>query len=136
MSHPDLARVILTNAAEVARLHKRVHEAFAHRGESKTRREEWEQACAEFHSRYDELSFPGGYTGAVARLLAGDKFTVEATICFLELRPYFFRSGYMRSELLRKVKRAPLSPAQATRLAAVLERQAKWLRAKERKNAA
>jgi len=57
-------------------------------------------------------------------------------MCFLELRPYFFRSGYMYKELLRKIKRAPLSPDQERRLRLVLERQAAWRAQRVKKNAA
>jgi hypothetical protein len=86
----------------------------------------WERACAEFHARFDELAFPGGYETAGARILAGDPNAIEAALCFLELRPYFFRSGYMHRSLLRKAKRALLDSQQSARLRTILERQAQW----------
>lgn len=46
--------------------------------------------------------------------------------CFLECRPYFFRSGYMFKEIHRKARRAPLSPDQMRRLQLVLQRLAEW----------
>ena len=57
-------------------------------------------------------------------MLEGDQHTIEAAHCFLELRPYFFRSGYMRKELLRKINRGPLSLKQLARLQVAQERQA------------
>ena len=51
---------------------------------------------------------------------------VEAALVFLELRPFFFRSGYMRQKLLRLLKHAPLSSPQSKRFAAVLEAQRQW----------
>jgi hypothetical protein len=42
----------------------------------------------------------------------------------------------MYKELLRKIKHAPLSPAQADRLRVVLERQALWRARRAAKNAA
>jgi hypothetical protein len=65
---------------------------------------------------YDALAFPGGWEGATCRLLAGDPECMEAAICFLEVRPYFYHSGYMFNSLLRKAKRAPLDPEQLERL--------------------
>src|SRR5277367_2241226 len=109
------------NAAEMARLHARVHETVRLRQESAKKRVEWEQACSDFHTRYNSLAFPGGYAGALERIPAGDPNTMEAAICFLECRPYFFRSGHMFKGILRRCRRAPLSPNQAARLK-ILER--------------
>lgn len=126
MNRAEIEHLIAAGAAEAARLHGRIHETFRSRDDGPRQREAWVSACAEFHSRYDSLAFPGGYEGAVERLLAGDAYTVEATVCFLEAKPYFHRSGYMFSRLLRKAGRAPLSAAQAARLQAVVEREARW----------
>jgi hypothetical protein len=74
----------------------------------------------DFHARYDLLAFPGGYASREvrARILNGDFAAIEAAICFLEVRPYFFRSGYMFKDLLRALKRAPLT--QEERMAVLL----------------
>ena len=89
---------------------------------------EWKEACEEFHARYDGLAFPGGYQrgGALYRIAYGDADTMEAAICFLEIRPYFFRSGYMFKDILRKCRRAPLSSAQASRLKTIEKRLMEW----------
>jgi hypothetical protein len=126
----DFRRIIQENAAEIVRLKERIDETLRHRDDSPSSRALWERACSDFHARFNELSFPGGYDGARDRLVAGDLSTIEAALCFLELRPFFFRSGYIRTALLRKIKRAPLSAAQAGRLQALLERQAHWKAAK------
>ena len=117
---------IQTNAVEIVRLHKLVHETARLRGKDPESRKLWERACAEFHARFDELAFPGGYETAGPRILAGERDAVEAALSFLELRPYFFRSGYMHRDLLRKTKRAPLNAEQSARLRTILERQAQW----------
>lgn len=134
MPHPSdhLKSLIETNSAEIVKMHSRIKETLALRGKSEQRRHEWERACEIFHSRYDILSFPGGFSGALDRILAGDPEAMEAAICFLELRPYFFRSGYMFDSILRKAKRAPLTKEQAARLQHVLQSLAAW---RARKNA-
>jgi hypothetical protein len=125
---------IRKNAIEIARLHSRINETVARRPESSERKREWEDACAEFHARYDKLAFPTGYKGggALRRIEYGDPEAVEVAICFLEVRPYFFRSGYMFKDILRTCRRAPLSPDQAARLRLIEERLAEW---KQRKSA-
>ena len=123
--------LITANAAEVQRLHKRIHETMRHRYKSPEQTERWETACKEFHSRYDQLAFPGGYSSAVARVTSGDTEAVEAALCFVELRPYFFRSGYLFKQLLPKLKRADLSSSQKARLERVVSAYATW-RAKKR----
>jgi hypothetical protein len=132
MESVELKRLMGENAAEITRLQLRVHETVKKRGANAHGRLEWQNACAEFHSRYNDLAFPGGCEGAVERILNGDPFAMEAAVCFLEQRPYFFRSGYMFQRILQKAKRAPLTPEQLRRLNAVIVRQQEW-RALKRK---
>jgi hypothetical protein len=130
MDSDRLKQRIRENAAEIVRLHSRIHETLAHRGKNAEKRREWERACAELHARYDKLAFPGGYGGALQRISSGDPETMEAAICFMECRPYFFRSGYMFKDILRRCRRAPLSSEQAARLKVIEEKLAEWRRRK------
>jgi hypothetical protein len=129
-SHQEsvFVKVIQKNAAELRHLHARVNETFAVRKQSPDATDAWKAAAREFRQRYDQLAFPGGYTGALDRILAGDRNTIEAALSFVECRPYFFRSGYMFKDLLRKLKRAPLDATSATRLEAVLNAYADYRR--------
>ena len=126
MDSERIKEVIRKNAAEIVRLHSRIHETVRHRQESLKKRIEWEQACAEFHKRYSNLAFPGGYQGALERIVSGDPNSIEAAICFLECRPYFFRSGYMFKDILRRCRRAPLSSRQTVRLKTIEVKLAVW----------
>ena len=49
-----------------------------------------------------------------------DQETIEFVISFLEIDPRFFRSGYIKEEMLRKIGRAELNSKQTRRLRAVL----------------
>jgi hypothetical protein len=69
---------------------------------------------------------------SLRRIEYGDPEAMEAAICFLEVRPYFFRSGYMFWDILRKCRKAPLSRAQAKRLSVVEKKVLEW---RERKQA-
>ncbi|HKY26328.1 MAG TPA: hypothetical protein VJM12_00125 [Pyrinomonadaceae bacterium] len=125
-----MKELIARNAEEVRRLHDCIHETYRLRDKSLEQKERWQQACAEFHARYDKLAFPGGYNTAIDRILAGDSEAIEAALCFIEMRPYFFRSGYMFKALLPKLKRAPLSAPEAARLQTVLSAYDAWREAK------
>jgi hypothetical protein len=102
MTSSGIKTQIALNAAEIVRLHARIHATVALRDTSRAARAEWQQACADFHRRYDALAFPGGYGAALEKFRAADPSVLEPALCFLELRPYFFRSGYMRTVLLRR----------------------------------
>jgi len=112
MESDRLKTAMFENAVEIVCLHSRVRETSKRRDESAQRRQAWQLACTELHERYNDLAFPGGYDDALERIESGKAQAMEAAICFLELRPYFFRSGYMFKDILRKCKRAPLSPQQ------------------------
>jgi hypothetical protein len=110
---------IEASAAELRRLHAEVKRTFRETGGGHRAVGDWERACELFDRRYDALAFPGGYDGALRQIEAGDPKSVESALCFLEVRPYFFRSGYMWRDILRKLRRARLPPHQAARLAEI-----------------
>jgi hypothetical protein len=130
MHTEELKEVILKNSSEAARLHAAVHETHRRRNESAEAHNAWTQAAQEFRDKYDKLAFPGGYEGALDRVTSGDPLAMEAAICFLELRPYFYHSGYMFKDLLRKSRKAPLSAEQKMRLKAIEAAVSEWRKEK------
>jgi hypothetical protein len=113
--------VIQENAKRVTELHDRIHETVKRRDSSPEARAEWSRACSEFHSQYDALAFPGGYAAGLAKIQAGDSRAVEDALAFLEVRPYFFRSQYIRTKLTRLLKHAQLTTRQTERFKKALE---------------
>lgn len=107
--------LIQRNARKIAELHGRVHESVRRRDDGPEEREIWESACAEFHARYGSLAFPGGTLDARERMRSGDAVAIEYAVCFIEVRPYFFRSGYMYNDFLRVLKNCKLTEQQRVR---------------------
>jgi hypothetical protein len=114
----DQAEQIRVNAITLDRLHKRIHETFRLRDQSKADRNRWENACAEFHRTYPNLFFPGGSARWQA-FLQRDTGELEAAVTFLEIDPWFFGSGYMKQLIWDRLKRAPLTSKQERRLETV-----------------
>jgi hypothetical protein len=77
----------------------------------------------------------GGESSAIARVASGDSEAIEAALCFVEARPFFFRSGYMFKAFLQKLKRAKLNPSQSKRFGRVLSAYALWREQKKVKQA-
>jgi hypothetical protein len=121
MSHDQQCRQMLANAAELARLQEAVDVAFRVRGRDAATHAAWQAAAAEFRERYDGLAFPGGSGTALARLEAGEPHAFDAAVAFVECRPYFFRSGYLRAMLLRRLKRLAPGTRHESRVAAIVE---------------
>jgi hypothetical protein len=121
----DYRAFFQTSARRITEMHARIHETFKKRNTPQGRRT-WEDACAEFHSSYEALAFPGGYETGLVRLQQGAVDAIEAALVFLEVRPYFFRSGYMREKLLRRLKHVVMSEEQRKRFDAVREAQRRW----------
>lgn len=107
--------MIQRNAREIAELHRRVHETVRLRNDGPEGREIWKSACEEFRTRYESLAFPGGISGARERLRSGDAIAIEYALCFIEVRPYFFRSGYMYKDFLRVLRNCELTCQQRVR---------------------
>ena len=112
--------VIQENARRVTELHDRIQETVKRRDSSPEARAEWSRACAEFHGQYDQLAFPGGYTTGLKKIQAGDSRAIEDALVFLEVRPYFFRSQYIRTKLKRLLKHASLNGRQTERFQTAL----------------
>jgi hypothetical protein len=116
MPLPDL---IESHAAKLRELHE-VWVTFRIRDEGDAQREAWSEACRRFHSSYDELAFPGGLSNAMSMLPAKNPTTIEVAVRFLESDPWFFRSGYIKAELMKHLRRVPLSEDQRIRLQQVI----------------
>lgn len=106
---------IQQNARVIAQLHQRINETFAHRDDNDQGRLLWKDACSEFHNKFNELAFLGGTSDIRERLRTGDEEAIEYALDFIEVRPYFFRSGYMYKDFLRVLRNCPLSEAQRKR---------------------
>ena len=117
---------ISRNAMTLRELHADMRQKGKLRTEGPAAVSAWQMAAQLFRTRFDALAFPGGYGGASERLLAGDALAMEASLCFLELRPFFFHSGFMFKDLLRKARKAPLTDAQQKRLQAVEAAVVQW----------
>lgn len=125
---------MMANAAEICRLQAAIQHSLQDRHRCPQVNDAWKRACEIFHERYDRLAFPGGAAGAIERILRGDADAVESAVCFAELRPYFFRSGYFLKKVIRKLKCAPLTENQRLRLDVVIRRQADWKARKSRRS--
>ena len=118
---------LIENAAEINHLHRRLHEASQQPDQSDAHADAHFKASEEFHLNYSRLCLPGGpYHDFYSRLRAGDSEMMEVALCFLEVRPYFFRSGYLWKALLQKCRHSPKSPEQAERFRVLFERYAAW----------
>lgn len=107
---------ILINAARLRELHAEIHRSARTRNDSAEAQSRWQQASARFHNEYDSLAYPGGLDAGLARLRLLDAAAIASAIQFLEADPYFFRSGYVKAEILRRLKKAPLTKSQEQRL--------------------
>lgn len=79
-------------------------------------------ACAAYHRAYDGLAFPGGLERFRQRLKCFEPGAVDEAVGFLEADPWFNCSGYIKEEIVRRLKRAALTERQRNRLASVVRR--------------
>ncbi|HIN63598.1 MAG TPA: tetratricopeptide repeat protein, partial [Candidatus Obscuribacterales bacterium] len=79
----------------------------------------WKQAAALFHRTLDE-AYPDQFWESFESLQRGESLHLDAAITFLEIDPWFFRSGYIKADLLRIICRLTLSATDAQRLRSVV----------------
>jgi hypothetical protein len=112
--------LIEANAAKLRHLNEAIWSTFRVRHEGAAQMEAWSEACRQFHASYDRLAFPGGLDLGIRRLAQHDSTAIEFAVRFLEADPWFFRSGYIKEEVLKYLRRAPLTDDQKKRLQQVI----------------
>ena len=110
--------VIVANAKQLRGLFQRIGETFR----AEPHGPEHQAAAAEFHSNYDRLAFPGGLEQAMDKLGSCDPGTIAAAVDFLEIDPSFHRSGYIKEDILRRLKRCEIDVETTQRLAQLIIR--------------
>ena len=116
-----------TKVAELNRLHKLAHELSDLRlrtGKAEDI-ERWEKAVRDWKEfsgfGYPEMKFYFFENQTfLAALSAGDADAKESAIRFLEFDPYYYRSGYIKSKLLVRLKNIKLSASEVKRLQKVI----------------
>jgi len=114
------AELIRQRAQRLRQLNDEVDATLCHRNEGAAQEERWRAACKQFHDEYDRLAFPGGAAEGIRKLAAHDQDAIETAVVFLETDPLFFRSGYIKEELIEKLRWAPLNTDQKSRLQQVI----------------
>jgi hypothetical protein len=111
----DLHAEIRQAAAEFDALNRQIHVTVLERDTSPEERRAWADACDAFH-KYRSILDTFWYPESLQRLLAGDPELLEIAIAFVEVDPYYFRSGYMKQRLFRRLKRLTLPEPQRQRI--------------------
>ena len=113
--------------AELNRFHKLVHELSDLRLRTQKTEdvERWENAVKSWKEfsgfGYPEMKFYFFENQTfLAALSAGDADAKESAIKFLEFDPYYYRSGYIKSKLLVRLKQLKLNASEIKRLQKVV----------------
>ncbi len=121
--------LIYKNTREIKRLFDNRDKSFQKRETSKHAYQEWLKACSEIHKNYNKLVFYFtdenkdsnteetyiGEQGFYQLFKQNHPYALEFAVCFIEIRPYYYRSGYMYQKLIRKLKNKPLTNDQRIR---------------------
>lgn len=102
-------------ARQVEEARRAVHETWRRRGQSQSAWQTWSEAAAAFHRALD-AAYPPGFRETFHRLKSGEADDLEPLIAFVEADPIFFRSGYMKADCIRLLKRQNLTEHEADRL--------------------
>ena len=131
MNNPIQKQFDFTNFAakvdELNHMHKLVHELSDlrwHSGKAEDI-ERWAKAVKDWKEfsgfGYPEMKFYFFENQTfLAALSAGDADAKESAIRFLEFDPYYYRSGYIKSQLLVRLKNIKLSASEVKRLQKVI----------------
>jgi hypothetical protein len=114
----DFTRLIESESAKLKELHAAITRTVVHRDRDERSRHEWQDACTAFHAHVSPLAKL--LEPACGQQRYTDPELLEFAIRFLELDPWFFRSGYLKQILITRLKRSDLDDATRQRLRVVL----------------
>ena len=97
----------------------RINATVARRDKSRHDWQIWKEACHAWHTSENKC-FELWPLEARDKMRAGDRETIEDALLFLEVDPWFFRSGYLKERVIRHLKSAQLSKADKGRLRNVI----------------
>ena len=101
-----LMQRILENSEKIINYHKQ--------------REEKKISDRELMEHLETLAIPGGLTHTLNSLKNSDQDAIEMAIAFLQADPDFYRSGYVKEQLLVLLKKVPLSKEHRATLQEIL----------------
>lgn len=93
---------------------------FARRDESAAAREAWIMAAKAHRDLYLREVWPNGLQEKIVGLKERDLDAIEFAVRFLEEDPWFFRSGYLKEEIVQRLGQCPRSSLQDERLRTVV----------------
>lgn len=93
----------------------RINATVARREKSQQDWQKWKDACHVWHTS-ENASFALWPLEARDKIRDGDRETIEDALLFLEVDPWFFRSGYLKERVIRHLKGAQLSDGDKGRL--------------------
>jgi hypothetical protein len=112
-----MKQLILNNEKLLNDLHKQLLHAARNKANNlKT----WQEAAQKFQESYDRLAFPGGLNRQLELLKKHDANAIDAALVYLQVNPYYFRSGYIKQQLAHLLKKAPLTKTHKERLLQIL----------------
>jgi len=114
----DFRRLIIEESAKLQALHAQIHRTFALRDRDEKHWQEWKQACHGFHAYSSALDPYFKLACEESRYSKRD--LIEFAICFLEVDPMFFRSGYLKQIVITRLKRSELREGDKSRLRGVV----------------
>ncbi|MBO9492339.1 hypothetical protein J7384_18400 [Endozoicomonas sp. G2_1] len=107
---------IISHETEVMNsLHQDVHMTFLNRANDY---ESWSKACEKFHSYVSPID---SFIDQIYESpILDNQETLEFVLVFLEIDPIFFRSGYIKEDMIQKLKKTKLNADQLTRIHSIL----------------
>lgn len=105
----DYKAEIRKEAKEWEALREQVYATFKLRDRSAEDLAEWSEACKAWHGYSRPVLDTFESTAAMEQLATGDPELLELAICFVEVNPYYFRSGYLKKRLFRRLRGMALS---------------------------
>lgn len=131
MNNKPLATLINNNAKIINQLWQTISSTHSHRSENEKEKKAWETACTIFHKTYDILSFPGGLQHGLTLLKQNNQQIIDVAIEYLNIDPYFYRSGYIKEKIAHLLKQASLNQKQIHKLQTIFISHLMYIRRRE-----
>lgn len=99
--------------------HQQIDQTYAKRNESESAWQAWVDACETWHDSILASDFLWN-DETRQKIRKGDREAIEDTLLYLEVDPWYFRSGYLKEHIISSLKQAPLTELDKERIRQII----------------
>ncbi len=118
LTHKDILQAEQIRNSQVKRIYESSELWYSNK-QNQEALDEWRKACNDYHNTTLAIDYLWSDETRM-KIKSGDRETIDDVLLFLEVDPWFFRSGYLKEWLIDNLMHAPLTEEDKVRIRQII----------------